>query len=312
MTQLYFLRHETHEKIQGDDELEWTCRILKYIGEISSDKIPCNITLKKTMSQSKELTITGKSYAYLEQQSGEIQGITREKKKIKITAHHDNTIHPWLEWSISFDHNKKFKSGMIITHTQKKPQILTNIKRYLTKHTSKNKDETLDLNSMSRSQKDIMKNLNKNYKTLEKFCDKKENKDRRFASENINSEKKLKSWFLNAFIKKLPQYCFSLIKKNIAHLGKIAFSTLIGYFFNHTYIYVILITLLLLNYRILKNKEKYRLSVADITRKSVRIGLECANSIKTTAGKQLKKYLEKTTTKKNEKITAYNTQKRRK
>ena len=72
MTQLYFLRHKTHQQFQGTDELEWTSIILKYIAELSSDKIPCNIRIKKTLQYGDRITIIGKSYAYLEQHTGEI------------------------------------------------------------------------------------------------------------------------------------------------------------------------------------------------------------------------------------------------
>ena len=317
MTQLYFLQHETHQQ-QETNELEWTSIILKYITELSSDKIPSNVRVKKTSQGRNKATIIGKSYTYLEQQTGELYGINRKKKKIKITMQQyknqsqigdgkpqDGKLHPWLEWNIILEDKTKLKSGIIIMHTEEIRQIPTNLKRYLTKDAN-NLPTPLPSNSIKNAHKDIADQLTKKYKALENFDTKKEAK----SEEPLETWKR---WILNECIKKYPQYCFSLVKKNISHLVKIAISTLIGYFLSYGYIYVILTIVLLLYQRPFKRQLKRQirasLSVANIANNYVQLGFEYLTNVKKSGSSRLKKNLERVPTK-NEKIKNYNIQKR--
>ena len=305
MTQLYFLRHETHRQLQVTDELEWTSIILKYIAEISSDKIPCNIRIKKTSQCGNKITIIGKSYAYLEQHTGEIYGITRKKNKIKIGIQQyrkqsqithkeplDDELHPWLEWNIIFENNKKLKSGIIIIHTKEIGHTSKNVKTYLTTNANERPAIRLTSDSLNKKHRDVMNVLTKNYKSIKKFD----------TGEEIKNDKPVntwKIWIMKECTKKCPQYCLSLIKKNISHLVKIALSTIIGYFLRYGTLYIIFTIILILSLRMLRQSQiKKNLSVANITSNYIKLSFEYLMNLKKRRNSRFKKTLNRISAKK--------------
>ena len=292
MTQIYFLQHETHQQLQEADELAWTGKILKYVAALTPGKVPCRITIKKTLSQSKELTVKGKSFSYLEQKSGEVYKINEEKKKIKITmqqykqtriADHQSInkkTTPWLEWSIKLNQHNKLQSGIIIIHTNEATILPDCIEKYLTTHTNEKPNIEFTSRSTYGAQMKVTRKLSENYRRLKAYEPTRKNKDNDSVKKNEKPVKNWKSWLIRECIKKCPQYCFALVKRITPYLAKIVLSTLIGYFFNHKYIYMTMIIILLIHRKLLK-KHTTITSEACVTRDYINLGFEYFGHMKT-------------------------------